>query len=249
MRKLLVFQHVATEPLGTLDPLFRRAGFRIRYVNYERRPEHAVDVRRYDGLVVLGGPMAADETDVYPHLLDERAAIRDAIERETPVLGICLGAQLIAAALGGSTLRGAAVEKGWAGVEPTEAGRADPLLANLGAGEPVFQWHDDTFTLPEPAVHLARSNACEQQAFRVGDSAYGLQFHLEADRPLIERWVDRWPEADTPVADDCPESRRERIARDTDAHLPRAARVGEALFGEFIDRFYTRKRRTALASR
>lgn len=248
MRKLLVFQHVASEPLGTLDPLFRRAGFRIRYVNFERDPDHALDVRRYDGLVVLGGPMAADETDTYPHLLAERAAISEAIERETPVLGICLGAQLIAAALGGATLRGAAVEKGWTGVEPTDAGREDPLLAYIGAGRPLFQWHDDTYTLPEPAVHLARSDACEYQAFRVGESAYGLQFHLEADRPLIERWVDRWSEADKPSGPDA-ETPRARIARDTDAHLERAARVGEGLFSEFIDRFYRRKPRVALTSR
>lgn len=248
MRKLLVFQHVASEPLGTLDPLFRKAGFRIRYVNYERDPDAAVDVRRYDGLVVLGGPMAADETDTYPHLLTERAAIAEAIARETPMLGICLGAQLIAATLGGATLRDAAVERGWARVEPTEAGRADPLLAHLDAGQPLFQWHDDTFTLPEPAVHLARSEACEQQAFRVGESAYGLQFHLEADRSLIERWVDRWSEADTAL-EPAAESPRARIARDTDSHLERATRVGEALFGEFIDRFYRRKRRIALSSR
>lgn len=249
MRKLLVFKHVASEPLGTLDPLFRGAGFRIRYVNFERRPEHAIDVERYDGLVVLGGPMAADETDAYPHLLAEREAIRTAIARETPVLGICLGAQLIAAALGARTLRGAATEKGWSEVEPTEDGRSDPLLRYLEAGKPVFQWHDDTFSLPDPAVHLARSAACEHQAFRVGDSAYGLQFHLEADRALIERWVHRWSEAQRPAEPGAAESARERIAHDTERYIACAAQVGEALFSEFIDRFYRRRRRIALRSR
>lgn len=248
MRKLLVFQHVASEPLGTLDPLFREAGFRIRYVNFQRRADLVIDVARYDGLVVLGGPMAADQTDDYPHLLAECDAIKAATDRETPVLGICLGAQLIAAALGARTLRGAAVEKGWTAVTPTDAGRADPLLRHLEHGEPVFQWHDDTFTLPERAVHLARSADCEYQAFRVGDSVYGLQFHLEADRPLIERWVDRWPEADVGGGAGR-ESPRERIARDTARHIERAARVGDALFGGFIDRFYRRKRRIALFSR
>ncbi len=249
MRKLLVLQHVATEPLGTLDPLFRKAAFRIRYVNFERHPEHAVDVARYDGLVVLGGPMAADETDRFPHLAAEREAIREAIDREIPVLGICLGAQLIAAALGGRTLRGAAPEKGWTEVAPTDAGRADPLLGYLDGGRHLFQWHDDTFSLPESAVHLARSADCEYQAFRVGESAYGLQFHLEADRALIERWVECWSDADL-RAEAGAESPRERIARDTDRHLERATRVGEGLFSEFIDRFYRgRRRRIALASR
>jgi GMP synthase (glutamine-hydrolysing) len=101
MRKLLVFQHVASEPLGHLDPLLRESGFRIRYVNFGREPHAQPDVRRYDGLVVLGGPMNVDQQDLHPHLTTEVAAIREAVLADKPVLGICLGGQLLAEAMGG----------------------------------------------------------------------------------------------------------------------------------------------------
>ena len=99
MRKLLVFQHAATEPLGVLDPMLRRWGFRIRYVNFARDPQARPDVGRYNGLVVLGGPMNVDQGERYPHLATEIEAIREAMRRELPVLGICLGAQLGRAAV------------------------------------------------------------------------------------------------------------------------------------------------------
>ena len=100
MRKLLVFQHSAREPLGVLDPMLRHAGFRIRYVNFSRQPDLEPDVSRYHGLIVLGGPMNVDQQDRFPHLATEIAAIREALDRDIPILGICLGAQLLAAALG-----------------------------------------------------------------------------------------------------------------------------------------------------
>ena len=100
MRKMLVFQHVPSAPLGTLDGQLREAGFRIRYVNFSRLVEVVPDVSRYHGLIILGGPMSANELNRYPHLDAEKDAIRHAVADEIPVLGICLGAQLIAAALG-----------------------------------------------------------------------------------------------------------------------------------------------------
>src|SRR3982751_2797471 len=113
MRKLLVFQHSAREPLRLLDPLLRQHGFRIRYVNFSRQPELQPDVRRYHGLVVLGGPMNVDEADRYPHLHIEIAAIRQALELDIPILGICLGAQLLAAALGAAVRPHSVREIGW----------------------------------------------------------------------------------------------------------------------------------------
>src|SRR5688500_20286138 len=100
MRKLLVFQHSAREPLGLLDPLLGRYGFRIRYVNFSRQPELQPDVSRYNGLIVLGGPMNVDQADRFPHLTAEIAAIQEALTRDIPILGICLCAQSLAAALG-----------------------------------------------------------------------------------------------------------------------------------------------------
>lgn len=255
IRKLLVFQHVPFEPLGTLDQQFRGAGFRIRYLNFHREPDTRVDPRRYNGLVVLGGPMAADDVDRHPHLAFEQDAIRMAIDAGLPVLGICLGAQLIAAACGGKTLRGQAVEIGWHEVAPTASAAADPLMRHFAGPESIFQWHADTFELPADAVHLARSVTCENQAFRIGETAYGLQFHLEADRKLIGRWL-RTPhhvrEIEQIAGAERAPAAVEEMTRETDRHLERAHALSRAVFGEFIERFYRRRglrRRLSLPSR
>ncbi len=189
MPRILVFQHVAAEPLGTLDPLIRRRGHRIRFVNFERDPEALPNVDRYQGLVVLGGPMNVGDQHARPHLRTELLAIERMLAQGKPVLGICLGAQLLAHALGAPVKRHHTPEIGWYRLRATEAGRSDPVLSPLGAEAPVFQWHGQHFEIPQGAVHLARSDTCEQQAFRWGDRAYGFQFHLEMDEPLIERWL------------------------------------------------------------
>jgi GMP synthase (glutamine-hydrolysing) len=121
MRKLLVFQHSAREPLGILDPMLRAAGFRVRYVNFARHPDTLPDVSRYHGLIVLGGPMNVDQQDRFAHLSVEIDAIREALRRDMPVLGICLGAQLLAAALGASVRPNPVREIGWYRLHPTAA--------------------------------------------------------------------------------------------------------------------------------
>jgi GMP synthase (glutamine-hydrolysing) len=248
MRKLLVFQHVPFEPLGTLDRQFKDAGFRIRYANFHRGVDRGIAVGRYHGLVVLGGPMSANETDRHPHLQYEQEAIHEAIELNLPVLGICLGAQLIAATLGGRTLRGRTPEYGWCEVRRTDAARDDPLLQHFDACEHIFQWHADTFTLPGHVTQLARSDVCEHQAFRYGDSVYGLQFHLEADHALIRRWLGTPQHLHGPqrlgAAID-----RDRIERETELRIGRATELAARVFGAFIAQFYRWRRRIALPSR
>jgi GMP synthase (glutamine-hydrolysing) len=189
MAKVLVFQHVAAEPLGTLDPMLRDRGHRIRYVNFHRAPGARPDVRRYNALIVLGGPQMPDQGDVYPHLNVEMRCIEEALKREMPVLGICLGAQLLAYTLGGGVQPLPTWEIGWYDLIPTAQSAADPLFCSLVQTHPVFQWHGYTFDIPAGAVHLARSASCENQAFRYGSNAYGLQFHLELDERLINRWL------------------------------------------------------------
>jgi GMP synthase (glutamine-hydrolysing) len=186
MRRLLVFQHVPYEILGTLDPLLRDAGFRIRYVNFGRYPDIRPDISRYNGLVVLGGPMNCDQSDRFPHLTTEVELIREAITEGLPILGICLGSQLIARALGARVYKNPVKEIGWYDLEPTEAGRKDPLFANFQSSQKIFQWHGDTFDIPHGAVHLAASQDCPNQAFRYADNVYGLQFHLESSNDSIE---------------------------------------------------------------
>ena len=189
MAKVMVFQHVPAEPLGTLDPMLRNRGHRIRYVNFHRDPEAQPDISRYDALIVLGGPQMPDQGDLYPHLNVEMCCIEEALKRGIPVLGICLGAQLLAYTLGGGVSPMAEWEIGWYDLEPTALSAADPLFCSLVEPHPVFQWHGYTFDLPEGAVHLAQSKTCENQAFRYGHNAYGLQCHLELDERLINRWL------------------------------------------------------------
>lgn len=188
--RILVFKHVAAEPLGTLDALIRARGHRIRFVNFERHPDAEPSLDRYRGLIVLGGPMNVEDQGRRPHLKTELRLIEQALTQNKPVLGICLGAQLLAHALGADVRRHHQPEIGWYDLTTTKAGREDPVLSPLGDVAPVFQWHGRTFDLPDGAQHLARTATCEQQAFRYGSNAYGFQFHLEMDRALIERWLD-----------------------------------------------------------
>ena len=240
-RKLLVLQHVPYEPLGLLDPQLRVSGFRIRYVNFGRHPELEPDIRRYDGLVVLGGPMNVDQVDRYPHLAREIALLRGALAREIPVLGICLGAQLLAAALGANVHPNAVREIGWYPLELSANAPADPLLRHFTPGQPVLQWHAYTFTEPPGAVHLASTASCPNQAFRYGARAYGFQFHLEADAALVHRWLS------------LPDTRRElealggaaaaaRVRDETGAHLPAARELAQRVFAEFVALFGWRRR-------
>ena len=236
MRKLLVFQHAAAEPLGVLDPILRRCGFRIRYVNFAREPSVQLELERYNGLVVLGGPMNVDQAAAYPHLITEIAAIRAALKLEVPVLGICLGAQLLAAALGATVRPNRVREIGWYRLQPAKAAGADRLFRHFDGGQHVFQWHAYTFDLPPGAVHLASTESCEHQAFRYGSRAYGLQFHLEADEALIRRWLS------------VPAYREEaggegaaRILRTTPDYISSALRLSERVFHEFIEIFEWRR--------
>lgn len=246
MRKLLVFQHSAREPLGLLDPLLRQHGFRIRYVNFSREPDCKPDVSRYDGLIVLGGPMNVDQADRFPHLATEAASIQEAVSRDIPVLGICLGAQLLAAALGANVRPNPVREIGWYRLHPTAAAQSDRLCRHFDGSQHVFQWHAYTFDLPPGAVHLASTPTCPNQAFRFGDRAYGLQFHLEADLALVERWM-HVPEYRAEAEASGPAHQLEHILRDTHGHAPQSRAVGERVFGDFIELFQWR-RKTRLGS-
>lgn len=248
MKRLLVFQHVPHEILGTFNPLLKAAGFRIRYLNFGRTPDAKPNVEKYDGLIILGGPMCVDQVDGHPHLLTEIEAIRTAMELHMPVLGICLGAQLIAKALGAKVRRSPVKEIGWYDVTPTPEGEKDPLFGCFSGTEKIFQWHGDTFDIPHEAVHLATSPDCANQAFRFGDRTYGLQFHLEVDEALIERWLQ------TPVHVRELEHLEGRISADriraeTQQYIADSTLLGERLFGEYIRLFSSRVRRVALPSR
>ena len=244
--KILVFQHVPYEPLGTLDPLLKQAGFRIRYVNFGRNPEERPSLDGYVALIVLGGPMNADDTAAHPHLATELDLIKEALQRDIAILGICLGAQLLAKALGGNILAGAGREIGWHHVDVTDDGQNDPVLSTFGARSEVFQWHDDIIELPNDTIHLASSELCSAQAFRYGTHAYGLQFHLEADGALIERWLDV-PQHQVVFEDGLLDQAliRDRIG----AAIQPLMNLSNSTFSRWVERFEIQPRKRHLPSR
>lgn len=189
MTKVLVCQHVAHESLGTIENVFKDQGVRVRYANFGRHPNLKTSLKGYDGLVILGGPMNVDQTVAHPYLLHEMELIREGLEKQIPILGICLGAQLIAKTLGARVFDNAKKEIGWHDVTLTKEGKSDPFFKNFTETEHLFHWHGQTFEIPPGAVHLARSHLCANQAFRYGSKVYGLQFHLEVDEGIINRWL------------------------------------------------------------
>lgn len=147
-----------------------------------------------DALVVFGGEQSATDDHIHPYLPDLARLMAAYSAADKPVLGICLGAQLLARAHGAENHLGTAPEFGWVDVSLTEAGREDPVLSAVPGNFPIFQWHSDTFALPEGAVHLATNGTAQHQAFRLGRATYGTQFHFEANRPMIADWLARFPD-------------------------------------------------------
>jgi GMP synthase (glutamine-hydrolysing) len=248
MKKLLVLQHVAHELLGTLNPLLKKAGFRIRYVNFARHPDAQPTLDGYDGLVVLGGPMSVNDAGRLPHLTTEMNIIEEALERNVPVLGICLGAQLIARTLGAAVYPNREKEIGWYDVSPTEQASSDPLVSAFAATEKIFQWHGETFDIPRSTRHLAFSPLCASQAFRYGNTVYGFQFHLEVDEPMIHRWL-RVAENRREITALNGGRTPERIHQETTEYIGRLHELSERVFGEFINLFGVEKKLLRLSSR
>lgn len=247
-RKLLVCQHVPFEILGTLDPLFRGAGLRIRYVNFGRHPDAQPSLEGYRGLVVLGGPMNVDQLHEHPHIETEMRLIGEAIERKMPVLGICLGAQLIAKTLGAKVYPNREKEIGWYDLSVTNAGHHDRLFRHFHKTERIFQWHGDTFDIPRGALRLARADTCQNQAFRYHDNVYALQFHLEVDEPLIERWL-RVPQHRREIEELRGKIDPEKIREETPRRIERLKTLSDRTFAEFVGLFGLPAKRRALPSR
>ncbi len=233
MARVLVFQHVAAEPLGTLDPMLRQRGHRIRYVNFHRDPDARPSLDRYQGLIVLGGPMMPDAVEKHPHLATELRCIEEALKQNMLVLGICLGAQLLAHALGAPMKPSPAWEIGWYDLAPTAQAAADPVLCGLTHARPVFQWHGYTFDLPAGATHLARTEICANQAFRYGAHAYGFQFHLELDERLINRWL-RLPAYLSELERSGVPHDAETIRRQTHDNIHGSIALSKDVFGAFL---------------
>jgi GMP synthase-like glutamine amidotransferase len=189
----LLVQHVAFEGPGAIAQAIADAGAPLTLLRTDRGdalpPPDALD--EVAGLVVMGGPMSVHDDLAW--LAEERALLRRAVEAGLPVLGVCLGAQQLAAALGAPVFEGPAPEHGVGEVHLTTAAIGDPIFGPAPTPLPCVHWHGDTFALPDGAVRLAGNAAYENQAFRFGDRAYGLQFHVEVTASLVAHWGPHLP--------------------------------------------------------
>jgi GMP synthase (glutamine-hydrolysing) len=187
MKTAIAIRHLHFEDLGTLEPLLEARGYDIQYADATQDDLTALDVQAADLLVVLGGPIGAFDDAAYPFLIDELALVWRRLESRRPLLGICLGAQLIARALGARVYALGVKEIGFGRLALTPEGERSPLAA-LG-DIPVMHWHGDQFDIPPGAVRLAGTAIGVNQAFARGSQVLGLQFHLEADTRRIEHWL------------------------------------------------------------
>jgi GMP synthase (glutamine-hydrolysing) len=188
-RACLAIRHVHFEHLGLFADVLGARGYAVRYLEAGSDDLAGLDPGQPDLLAVLGGPIGAYEEDRYPFLADEIRLLERRLAADRPTLGICLGAQLMARALGARVYPGPGKEIGWGRLDLTEAGGRSPLRHMAGERTAVLHWHGDTFDLPPGSVRLASSPAYPNQAFARGRSALGLQFHAEVRAEEIERWL------------------------------------------------------------
>ena len=186
-RIALALRHITFEDLGVLAPVLTERSYSIRYLEAGIDPIDPTVLSSADLVVILGGPIGVYETDRYPFLNNERAAVAERLAIGKPTLGICLGAQLMAQALGAEVKSTGRVEIGYSFLQLTDQGRSS-VLADLKS-TPVLHWHGDQFEIPKGASRLAQTPGFPNQAFSIGTQILGLQFHLEAEPAQIERWL------------------------------------------------------------
>ena len=191
MKPIICVRHQESAPLGIIEPVLEASGIPWRYSDAWSEPE-LPDVSDVSGVIVLGGEMNADDLDSYPYLLGVRTLMRDAVDEGVPVLGVCLGAQILTRALGAEVRPAPLREIGFLPVKATSAGMDDPVLAPFTPAASVFQFHEDECELLDGADLLFEGDDVRVQAFKVGN-AYGVQFHFEVTEEIVSAWCDEVP--------------------------------------------------------
>jgi len=229
--EFLVLQHIECEDLGTIANAMSQRGIGYKYVRLFDGEPVPSDPGNYSGMIILGGPMNVYEEDKFPYLKDEDILIKKAVKNDMPVLGICLGGQLIAKATGAKVSKGTKKEIGWYDLKLTKDSRQDKVFNSLPGTIKVFQWHGDTFDIPDGAVHLAGSELFSNQAYRVGSRIYGLQFHLEVTQKMITQWISEYKEELSTLD----YINADRIIADTPAYIDNLNRCAELFFDKFFE--------------
>ncbi len=230
MQKVLVIKQILREGPGIIGMELLRLGLDMVTIDAYAGEHLPKNLDGYGALIVLGGPMGAFEEDVYPFITEELRLMHLALKESVPVLGVCLGAQLLARVAGARIYSGSKKEIGYYKVSLTEEGRNDPLMEGLPGELAVFQWHGDTFDLPEGAVNLASSELYENQMFRLGSSAYGIQFHLEVTAEMVTDWVKSQKEEIENAGLDT-----EKILLANNARLPMVHKSGAVIIKRFLE--------------
>lgn len=217
MRQAIVFRHHPGEDLSSFSPILRQCGYEYRYINTPKQPIPAEDILKADLLIIMGGPMGVYEADAHPYLLEEIKVARARLEKDKPVLGVCLGAQIVANALGAAVYPGPnGKEVGWLPIQLTDEGKNSPLAHLAPEKTSMFHWHGDTFDLPKGAVRLASSALYENQAFRFGRNTLGVQFHPEVSEVQISGTFEHF--VDDLYAFGCVRTKIAELDRDTAAY-------------------------------
>jgi GMP synthase (glutamine-hydrolysing) len=231
--RCVAIRHVMFEDLGTFGKVLAGRGWEVAYIDSVVAGISPTEVGDPDLLVILGGPMAVYEQERHPFLRQEIALAEDRLRRGRPILGICLGSQIMAAALGARVFRGPGQEIGWFPIQLERGAEGDPAASRLASENPMFlHWHGDTFDLPAGAVPLARSHRYERQGFRHGKNGYALQFHAEVVPEKIRLWTTELARqlAETPGAQSAAE-----IETGARLHGPAMARQAAAFLECWLD--------------
>ncbi len=195
---ILIIKHIDIEGPGTIGTYFHKKGYTLKTIDLDKGdplPDNFSDV---EAVICLGGPMNVYEEDRYPFLVQENQFIQKVIKEGIPYLGICLGSQLLAKAAGAKVIKSPVPEVGWYKVDVKADGQSDPLLEGLGKEFDVFHWHEDMFEIPLNGKFLATATGCSNQAFKIGKSAYGVQFHVEVTGEIIKDWCKNYFKSSNP---------------------------------------------------
>lgn len=229
MKKGLIIRHVPHEGIAGFRHPIEEAGYELDRIDVADPAFADLDLREPDLLIMMGGPMGVYEQDRYPWIACQLRRLKLRLEADRPTLGVCFGAQMIAAALGGHVYEGPRKEVGFHPIRLNDAGRASPLrhLEEV----PVLHWHGDTFTLPDSVELLGSSHIYEYQAFRRGSNLLALQFHAEmGEDERFHEWMNQWPEAVTEAgeSDDSMRAIHDELG-------PQAVAAGRSMIGQWLD--------------